>query len=566
MHYRYCFLATLLLVGGAGAASAQNSNTFNSLFGRTAPAEEAWRKVPRNEMGCIERGLAQQRSNVQALIQSGVMPGDPRIGQLRTYCHGQAAAQTAQPQPAGQASPYVVDRVALGGRLQPDSPAYREYQCAPSEQFPGFTWCQKQRQEKKPGAIAFSNSILHSQDGTAVYVNRSIQPATFERGEIDKEIERLSARYGERARVMRMPSAAGADGTAVIAQWGQIELEPVSPDALTSLASGKDVTQGLMVDYLGDFTRSAKLGLPVYRIAGGAGYLWTASSDQKGRGHLRLLASNASAYVQAAPQPPANPEVVQVAKPDSLEQAATVGAAKINPGADDAAQRTVAEAAGAKTESARVKAEADEVAPAPSKPGSEKAITERVGAEADGPRDQSEPAQAETNYFWVVVASVVGLVVVLSAGAALMLLRRRRAKETAQAQLQERFAAQFHAMDIEAPLGPAIGGPERIAEPDDAMDIDAPTAPIVSEHVAERGAEPHHAADIEAPVVEASIAPIMGKPATQTITPSDPNLIVQVISRESADLDKRHCPACGHDLQLAARFCSNCGYPIDLQD
>src|ERR1700736_4759438 len=276
MHYRYCFLATLLLVGGAGAASAQNSNTFNSLFGRTAPAEEAWRKVPRNEMGCIERGLAQQRSNVQALIQSGVMPGDPRIGQLRTYCHGQAAAQTAQPQPAGQASPYVVDRVALGGRLQPDSAAYREYQCAPSEQFPGFTWCQKQRQEKKPGAIAFSNSLLHSQDGTAVYVNRSIQPATFERGEIDKEIERLSARYGERARVMRMPPAAGGDETAVIAKWGQIELEPVSPDALASLASGKDVTQGLMVDYLGDFTRSAKLGLPVYRIAGGAGYLWTA--------------------------------------------------------------------------------------------------------------------------------------------------------------------------------------------------------------------------------------------------------------------------------------------------
>jgi hypothetical protein len=355
------------------------------------------------------------------------------------------------------------------------------------------------------------------------------------------------------------------DRTAVIAQWGQIELEPLSPDDAASLASGQDVSQGLLVDYLGDFARSAKLGLPVYRIAGGAGYLWAASSDPKGRGHLRLVASDASLYAQAVPQPPAAPALAQVPKPDSQEQVGTVGAAKTTPEADDAAQRTLAEAGGAKAEGARIKSGSDEAAPTPAKPGPEKAITERVGAEADGARTQSEPAQAETNYLWVVAASIVGLAALL-AGAALMLLKRRSAKETAQAQLQERFAAQFHAMDIEEPTAPTIGGPERIAELDDEIELDAPTAPTASEPVAERVAEPHHEADIEAPVVEAPIAPTMGKPATQTITLSDPNLIAQVISSESADLDKRHCPACDHEVLLAARFCSNCGYPIDLQD
>jgi hypothetical protein len=262
--------------------------------------------------GLRRAGFGPAGTNVQALIQRGVMPSDPRLGQLRTNCRGQIAPQADQPV-AAQTWPYVVDGLVLGGQLYLGSSAYREYQCSPSEQFPSFTWCQKRSQENhRTGTTSFANSILHNREGTAVYINREVEPATFDSGGVDKEIGRVSAKYGEHPRVMHMPSTQGVDRHAVIAQWGKIELEKLDAESLSTLASGKNVTQGLLIDYLGAFSRSAKLGLPVYRIAGGPGFLWTASADQKGRGHLRFLSSNASAYLPTVAQYPAPPEVAQV--------------------------------------------------------------------------------------------------------------------------------------------------------------------------------------------------------------------------------------------------------------
>jgi hypothetical protein len=347
----------------------------------------------------------------------------------------------------------VVDRLPLGGRLQPDSAAYREYQCTPSEQFPDFTRCEKQRQDKRPGAITFADSLLHSQDGTTVYLNRSIRPATFERGEIEKEIDRLSAKYGERARVMRMPSVAGLDGTAVIAQWGQIELEPLNADDVADLASGKDVIQELRVDYLGDFAQSAKLGLPVYRIAGGAGYLWTASSDQKGRGHLRLVASDASAYAPPVAPPPAGPAVAQVANPDPREQAAALEAAKIKAEADVVTPRAPAEAAGAKADDAKIKVEPKEAAPG--------ALGEAVAATADSEnapraRAAADGALAQASHFWLFLALSIGLVVIL-AGVAFLLWKRGRATAQPQAQSKQPVAEPHQVANVEVPIAPSIG-------------------------------------------------------------------------------------------------------------
>jgi hypothetical protein len=521
MHGKYCVFATLCVVLCAAEAAAQNTSILPRIFGRSAPApaEQAWRKVPRNEIGCIERGLAPQRSTVQNLIQTGVMPTDPRLAQLRTFCHGQATPQTAEPA-AAPASPYVVDKLALGARLQLEGAAYREYRCAPSEQFHGFTWCQKQRQEKKPVASS-SNSILHSQDGTAVYLNRSVEPATFERGGMDKEIDKLSAKYGEQARVMRMPPTAGVDGTAVIAQWGQVELEPLRADEIADLAAGKEVVQGLRVDYLGDFTRSAKLGLPVYRIAGGAGYVWAASADPKGRGHLRLLASDASAYGAPAAPPPA-PEVAQVAPP---EPPTNVAAPKTE--ADDT-QRTPVEAGGAKGEAAG-KTEAEQVAPAPAKANAEAAIAEPPTGATDGARGRAE---AGTSY--PLAFGAVGGLLVVAAGAAFVMFRRRNAKEALQVQSQE-----------------------FVPEPRYPLDNDAPIVPITTGLLAERVSEPPHTEDLDA-LIERAI----GNPATG----ADAVPAAQAIATERADLGQLRCAACGHDTPSAARFCAHCGAPIGPQD
>jgi hypothetical protein len=54
-----------------------------------------------------------------------------------------------------------------------------------------------------------------------------------------------------------------------------------------------------LVSFLGDLQRSAKLEVPIYRLIGGPGFLWSANSDREGRGTLRFLAIDASQVVPA---------------------------------------------------------------------------------------------------------------------------------------------------------------------------------------------------------------------------------------------------------------------------
>ena len=63
---------------------------------------------------------------------------------------GTAAAQVRPGEPAaGQAAGYAVDGITLGSKLKLDSAMYREYKCSRSEQFDGFTWCQKSRRDSE---------------------------------------------------------------------------------------------------------------------------------------------------------------------------------------------------------------------------------------------------------------------------------------------------------------------------------------------------------------------------------------------------------------------------------
>src|SRR5260370_39303705 len=77
---------------------------------------------------------------------------------------GSVAAASAQQdtRPSGaQASPYQVDGIALGSRMRPGSSAYRDYKCAPSEQFEGLTWCRKSSQDReRRGSFTATYSIL----------------------------------------------------------------------------------------------------------------------------------------------------------------------------------------------------------------------------------------------------------------------------------------------------------------------------------------------------------------------------------------------------------------------
>src|SRR5439155_5662858 len=85
-------------------------------------------------------------------------------------------------------------------------------------------------------------------------------------------------------------------------------------NAISILGSGESPRKGLLIDYLGNFRRSAQLGLPIYRLSGGAGYLWSASVDRNDRGHLRLLAIDASELTPAAATKPPAVEFREIEK------------------------------------------------------------------------------------------------------------------------------------------------------------------------------------------------------------------------------------------------------------
>jgi hypothetical protein len=128
---------------------------------------------------------------------------------------------------------------------------------------------------------------------------------------------------------MKVPHRNGLpDG--VIAVWGEVTLEPLDQESITTLADGKSPKKGFLVDYLHNFTRSAKEGLPIYRIVGGPGFIWAASFDQKGRGALRLAAVNVSGFSRPpAPMaaaegsgfsPSPAPVAVEIAAPTDQEE------------------------------------------------------------------------------------------------------------------------------------------------------------------------------------------------------------------------------------------------------
>src|SRR5215467_4362433 len=226
---------------------------------------------------------------------------------------------------------YAVDALAVGTQLNFDSASYREYKCSPSDQFDGLTWCQKTRSDKeRRRSYIAAYSLLHSRDGNILYINRTQEPAFLNPKEVEVNIQRYSRKIGGSPRIMKMPHR-GSLPDGLIAVWGKITLEPLDQESIKTLADGKNPRKGFLIDYLRDFTRSAKQGLPIYRIDGGPGFIWAASFDQKGRGTLRLAAVDVSGF---APPPDSVP-VAQTAIPTYQERlpppAAVVATAEPTP-------------------------------------------------------------------------------------------------------------------------------------------------------------------------------------------------------------------------------------------
>lgn len=266
-----------------------------------AAARLAWQSLPPAETSCLGKLLQQRGFSVRALISRGVTPADRRLLQLRSSCRIQitqnpqrtAVQPSASAQITAAASSYVVDGVALGSTVPVESEAHKLYQCAASDRFPGFAQCRKEeRKTEGQNETVSSHSMLRTQDGTAWYIKSYIAPASIKKSDVQNELAKLSAKFGENPRTFEMPQREGLPN-AIIAVWGKIQLEPLDSNDVSVVASGGP-HKGLLVSFLGDLQKSAKAEVPIYRLAGGAGYLWAATFDEDGRGVLQSLAIDAS--------------------------------------------------------------------------------------------------------------------------------------------------------------------------------------------------------------------------------------------------------------------------------
>ena len=326
-----CIFAGLGFGVPVSPALAQNARDVMAVFGAIMQStmvqatQAEWRKLPPASLSCVDETLRRRGISLQALISQGITPSDSRISAVLMSCRSQAEVQqfantryqpTTEPtrrdpefpRTMGQLSKYKVDKMPLGSTIPFESTNYKEYRCKPSDQFPGFTWCQKQWTERAPrGAYVSSSSILHTEDGRVFYLNRSLEPAFFDPGEINADIDRLSRTFGEQPRSIAMPQRT-LGLTGVIVYWGDVVLEPLNTSEAAALASGHS-PGGILVDFAGDFQELIRQSLPIYRVTGGAGFVWAESHDSDGRGRLRFFAidppSLSTAPLKASkPSPP----------------------------------------------------------------------------------------------------------------------------------------------------------------------------------------------------------------------------------------------------------------------
>ena len=195
------------------------------------------------------------------------------------------------------AAHYSVSGFALEQRIPLNSPNYRSYSCGDSQDFDDYTFCRRTEQRRTSlGTGALSSELLHAKDGTAIYLMENLAPVLLDQSSVEKEISALSREIGQQPRKVDWSRPGSGQPTSVIAVWGRTDLHPVKIDASArdQIKTDSDVGSGLMVDTIGNLVLSAKSGLPVYKIAGGAGYVYSASFDANGRGHRHYVAVDIS--------------------------------------------------------------------------------------------------------------------------------------------------------------------------------------------------------------------------------------------------------------------------------
>lgn len=353
------FFVGVLGLASIGSATAQNLEQFFEGIGRLgqprrAAIEAEWERISPAEMRCVDSALRRARRSVNILIDRGIGPSDNRVAGIVSDCRSDAAIPNGTVTTRDNPS-YVVNGMRLGSSVNVGSPDYLDYACAPSQQYAGYTACQRRTAERsRRRRVTEATTFLHAADGSVAYINQSLEPVVMDDNDATDEIGRLSETLGK-ATLLPMLDARGLP-SGLIASWGTVSLQPLEPEQRAALAAGANDQPGILIDSIDNLQRSAQLGLPIYRLGGGAGYVWSASWNGRGRGTLRVVAIDASrlpgaaadaspsaetAVVAPAPEAPkpadvappaaASPPVAVPASPKAAEQAPVLQPPKAAP-------------------------------------------------------------------------------------------------------------------------------------------------------------------------------------------------------------------------------------------
>jgi hypothetical protein len=189
-----------------------------------------------------------------------------------------------------QSVEYAVDGWKLGDTVT--GPGLQSYSCKPSNAFAQLTSCNRTQTRNRGYNYSAFGSVMHNENGVIVFLKVKVAPVQMTKNDIQKEIVELSGELGGQPVSVDWVDAIADRPASVIVRWGQIKLESIESDASDAVESGQDPRIGVLVDSLGDVQRSAKSGLDVYRIAGGTGFIYSASFDKNGRGHRQYIAAN----------------------------------------------------------------------------------------------------------------------------------------------------------------------------------------------------------------------------------------------------------------------------------
>ncbi len=194
------------------------------------------------------------------------------------------------------------------------------------------------------------------------------------------------------------------------------------------MADRKGLKKGLLIDFLGNFARSAKAGLPIYRIDGGPGFVWAASFHQTGRGIFRVAAVDASRFLAPSPEQQPTAQLPGAASEASEDQRSELkqATAKAQPELADATT-TIAD-----TRKAAAVPEGDQIVEATKE---EKANIDALIA----PLEATSAVPQLSRSWWETVpyGSIVGLLLVVLIGSTVVIyMRRQKARASKGLSLQ----------------------------------------------------------------------------------------------------------------------------------